>query len=111
MQDHQSDNPDLLTKEEVFQAFLAILNEAFTADELAMHNLITSRVACTNDNLLDHPEIVVDAEPGKPVKIGAIGLINGICDRLTGRKVAMRLEDMNYRLVGFQEYRSQPQQP
>lgn len=78
------------------------LNEAFEADPNAINALITMRVPC-NQKLADHPTIQVG---GNPDVVGMLGVINGIVERLTGKRVAAIYGD-DSKLEGFTEYRNQ----
>lgn len=70
-----------------FDDFLIVLNEAVTLDRNAVDMLCEHRVEC-NDALADHPTIQVAGLPGQIAHVGMIGIINGICERITGRRVA-----------------------
>lgn len=83
-----------------FETILRVLNEACAADRDAMLRLIETRVAC-NDALADHPTIQVANDPeGKPI-VGVLGLINGLCEPLTGRRVAVEIDDKTGEVIRF----------
>lgn len=86
--------------DQVFKTFLDTLNEAVKADPVAMAALCESRVPC-NDVLADHPTIQVCGFD--PSVVGVIGIVNGICERLTGKRVAADFDTDN-NLVRFEEY-------
>jgi hypothetical protein len=65
---------------------LDTLNEAYEADAPAINDLIEHRVPC-NERLADHPTIQVG---GNPTEVGMLGVINGIVERLTGKRVASK---------------------
>jgi hypothetical protein len=73
---------------------LAVLNEAVTADAVAMRNLAEMRVSC-NNALADLKDVRVQgAVPGQPTSIpliGMTGLVGGIVTRLRS----------GYRLMGI----------
>lgn len=92
--------------DQVYKTFLDTLNEAVQADPKAMLNLCESRVLC-NDELADHPTIQVSGLPGQPARVGIIGVINGICEKLTGKRVAADY-DAEGNLIAFVEYMEQP---
>ena len=87
---------------------LQVLNEAYEADCAAMHALICNRVPC-NQALADHPTIQVGTNNVTPTfDVGMLGVINGIIDRLTGKRVAAKFSEPDgsgqSRLVGFCQY-------
>jgi hypothetical protein len=92
-----------MNKQEIFESILNILNEACKADIKAMNQLCESRVPC-NEALADHPTIVVQENDGTSV-VGLLGIINGICENLTGLKVASEYDDDSGELIGFIGYR------
>ena len=66
---------------------LRILNEAVKADARAVTLLIEQRVPC-NAALAEHPSIaIVSGAPGDPAYVGVLGLLNGICEPLTGNRI------------------------
>ncbi len=91
--------------------FLRILNEAYAADSAAMHALIVNRVPC-NRPLADHPTIQVETNAvatGESFAVGMLGVINGICEAATGKRVAVMFsepdaETKRSKIVGFTEY-------
>lgn len=88
---------------------IATLNEAFAADPAAIHALVANRVPC-NAALADHPTIVVSVNKVVPetFSIGALGLLNGVMTRLTGKQVAASFSDgedgTEVKFLGFVEY-------
>lgn len=74
-----------MTADETYQAILDVLTEAHKADENAVRDLMAYRSIC-NDKLARHPDIPVAPGPGF-VTVSALGLINGIAKRLTGKTV------------------------
>ncbi len=94
----------------VIDSVLKTLNEAFAADPAAIHAILSNRVLCKMA-LADHPTIQVDQvavlqEP-KPYAVGFLGLLNGVLEPVTGRRVASRWSDENgaHTLKGFCEYK------
>jgi hypothetical protein len=90
---------------DVYKTFLDILNDAVKADPVAMTDLCESRVPC-NDELADHPTIQVCGFD--PIVVGMIGVINGICEKLTGKRVAADFDEEG-NLLAFVEYKEPPQ--
>jgi hypothetical protein len=91
--------------DQVYKTFLDTLNEAIKADRDAVDMLCEHRVEC-NDELADHPTIQVC---GNPTVVGMIGIINGICERLTGKRVAADYDESG-NLLGFVEYVEPPKE-
>jgi len=98
------------TVEDVFGLALQTLNEAYEADPAAMHALICNRVPC-NQTLADHPTIqcgVNNITPTETFEVGLLGVINGIIERITGKRVAARFSipdaDGRSKIVGFRQY-------
>ena len=91
--------------------FLRILNEAYAADPAAMHALIVNRVPC-NQPLADHPTVQVETNAvasGESFAVGMLGVINGICEAATGKRVAVMFSEQDAttkrsKIVGFTEY-------
>lgn len=71
------------TQDEIAEAIATILNEFQKQDPGACNALLGHRVAA-NEQLREHPDITTDMLNG----VGALGLINGICHRLTGHNIA-----------------------
>ena len=92
-----------MSPNEQIEQVLALLTEAHTADPQAINALLCVRVDC-NSKLVDHPTIPVRlikvGEGDDIYEVGALGLINGIVERLTGRKIAV-ITDENRSIVGF----------
>lgn len=81
------------------------LNEALLADYGAISQLFSHRFLC-NEDLADHPTIQVAENDSGETTVGSLGLINGIVERLTGRRVAAVYEEVmgHDKLVAFQVY-------
>lgn len=76
-----------------------LLNEAVKADPEAVAALLEQRVPCHNRALGDHPDFTVQS--GKDWDMfGALGLVNGICSRLTGEVVCAQYDEDGH-LTGF----------
>ena len=98
---------------EALTVFVRILNEAYEADPSAIHSLINLRVPC-NKTLADHPTVQVASESEAMAEcffVGLIGIINGICEPLTGKRVAAKFsapdpQTKHSKLLGFTEYLS-----
>jgi hypothetical protein len=91
--------------------FLKVLNEAYKADPDAIHSLICNRVPC-NLLLANHPTIQVDTNDvaiGGTWTVGLLGVINGICEEVTGERVAVMFSEPDIegrrKVVGFTQYR------
>ena len=90
---------------------LEVLNSALAADAAAIHALMINRVPC-NQALLDHPSVCVDsvsALGGVLHVVGALGLLNGVVEPLTGERVAMvwkepESKDGRPTFIGFKKY-------
>ena len=98
-------NTDLL------QTTIDVLNEAYKADSAAMHALICNRVPC-NTALADHPTITVSVNsvtPQETFAVGMLGVVNGIVERATGKRVAAIYSEPDAnkcsRILGFCEYK------
>ncbi len=74
-----------------------ILNEALKLDRVAIQSLIEHRVPCSK-KLADHPNIIVQ----DAYTVGALGVINGICDSLTGQRIVAIYE--NDQIVEFRQH-------
>jgi hypothetical protein len=100
-----------MSKQQIFDAILKTLNEAFEADPYAFSALVNSRVPC-NANLANHPTIQVHGTP-ESYAVGPMGLINGIVEKITGKRIACLFstpdrtcpERGEQRLLGFIEYK------
>lgn len=96
---------------DLFGVFVRILNEAYDADPAAMHTLICQRVPC-NQTLADHPTVQVASEPVAKTEyfsVGMLGVINGICEPITGKRVAVKFSEPDpttkrSKILGFVEY-------
>lgn len=83
---------------------LRVLNEAYKADHAAMLSLIENRVPC-NAALADHRTIQVGGRDDGGTEVGMLGVINGICDAATGKRVAVCIDDQTGDIAGFIEYK------
>ena len=91
----------------VMTGFVDVLNEALKRDKEAVRKLCEHRVVCNRD-LASHPEIQVrgvrSGEGGSEVfEVGMLGIINGICERETGFRVAAEFDSQG-NLTGFKQY-------
>lgn len=84
---------------------LAVLNSAFAADPAAIHALVANRVPC-NSALADHPTVVVDSAPigASNFNLGMLGLLNGVVEVMTGKRVAVQWDGLPPVMRGFVEY-------
>jgi hypothetical protein len=83
------------SKAEIINTAIRILDEAYAADEGAIHALICNRVPC-NQSLADHAHVVVDVTRPQDTDIfavGMLGIVNDILDALTGLRVAVQFDD------------------
>lgn len=88
---------------------LTALNDALEADPVAVHALISTRVQC-NARLADHPTVQVGITPTS-FEVGALGLLNGVIEVATGKRVAaqwVQTEPGREELVGFIEWEGHP---
>lgn len=96
-----------MTKKDDFARILEALNSAFQADPAAVHCLCANRVPC-NQTLADHPTVQVGAIPvwSDAHQVGALGLLNGVIEALTGRRVATQWSDdkPQPKMLGFIEW-------
>jgi len=88
-------NPDIL------KSAIEVLNELLEKSPEGANALFNHRVPVTKD-IADHPSIQVQVT-GDKAKLGFIGLLNGILEPQTGKRVAMIID--NDKVVGFTEYR------
>lgn len=86
-----------------FYTILQTLNEAVAADPVAIKALIEHRVP-TNETLANHPTIQVREilNEGR-YEVGALGLINGLVEAATGKRVAVQFDESE-KVIGFIEY-------
>jgi hypothetical protein len=103
-----------MTPEDIFSTFLRVLNEAYEADPKVLHTMVDNRLVCT-EALADHPSIQVattslGVNGGEFCTVGLLGILNGICEPLTGRRVAAKFSELDSgergQLLGFVEYKS-----
>jgi hypothetical protein len=75
------------------QKAIDTLNGAYNDDRNAIHALMCNRVPC-NHALADHPTVQVD-ELGVTggYAVGALGLINGVVEAMTGQRIALLWSD------------------
>lgn len=98
---------DLLT------IFLRVLNEAYEADPAALHALVCNRVPC-NRLLAEHATVQVETNivaTGESFSVGMLGVINGICEATTGKRIAAMFSEQDRetkrsKMIGFKEYLS-----
>ncbi len=98
----------LITLNKPIEDILEVLNSAYKCDSNAIHALMFNRVPCNKD-LANHPFVVVDDSKtldDKVFMVGALGLINGIVEKLTGDRVAMVWDDSSgsNKFIGFIKY-------
>lgn len=90
---------------------LRVLNAALAADQLAITRLLDHHEPC-NDALADHPTVQVrvpthhDGSPYPP-EVGALGLINGIVEPLTGQRVSAVYDDSGSEAIEFRVYQKE----
>lgn len=97
-------------KVEAFQTMLRVLNEAFASDPDAMHALICNRVPC-NEALANHPTVQVQVVPrptGMRFAVGMLGVLSGLSETLTGKRVAAKFSEPDASgvsvVIGFTEF-------
>jgi len=81
--------------------FIELLDEALICDAAATETLLGTRVPA-NERLLAHPTIQVNEHN----EVSCLGLINGICERLTGEKVCAVVDMSNMRIERFGVYKA-----
>lgn len=79
-------NPRDAVRRAILTTFLSTLNEGLQADPVAVSTLVDTRVAC-NDALTEHPDITVVPGPDGDCSVGLMGVLNGVCKRLTGHYI------------------------
>lgn len=96
-----------MKKKEILQVFIDVLNEAHDLDPKAIEALMNTYTMC-NEALENHESIVCSrvalggCSREEPT-LSTLGLINGICARLTGKTVVKILnEDLTYE--GFEMF-------
>jgi hypothetical protein len=85
---------------------IEVLNEALNADRECLKKIFGTYYPC-NDKIASHPYIQVKnfpKIPEYPHHLGTLGLINGIIEPLTGKKIAAMYSDTTGELIGFTEY-------
>lgn len=93
-----------MTTEEIVMGFVALLDEALLCDPVAMQALLRTRVPCT-EKLVEHPTVQVMLDPDTfQNSISVLGLINGICDKLTGEKVCAVVDNATGEIQRFGIY-------
>lgn len=83
----QIENAFHALKKQQIETVLQVLNEALTADRGAITNLMAHRTPC-NKALTDHPTIQTTW-----ADVGPLGLINGIVEAITGRRIMAVYDD------------------
>lgn len=100
-----------MTPTPTIETAVRVLNEAFVADPVAIHALQCVRIPCSNA-LADHPTVIVDnaRHAGRPEQstVGLLGLLNGVLEAMTGKRVATQWEmpedGSAGRMIGFRVY-------
>lgn len=104
--DDLSVNVLITTEDEIFTSILKTMNEALEADPRATSRLVSSRTPC-NPTMASHPTIQVFGEYRRLHSVGSLGLINGICESLTGHRIAAVYDDSRPdQIVRFVKYES-----
>lgn len=91
--------------EEPFDIALRVLNEAFKTDPAAVACLIHNQVPCS-PSLFQHPTIMVTVNANqREGLLGAYGLLNGVIEAMTKRRISPAVEQVNGKnvLKGFIE--------
>lgn len=94
-------------EEKLIDVFVQVLNEAYDSDPGAIHALLCNRVPC-NDLLASHPAIQVELNKvarNEGYIVGMLGILNGVCERITGERVAAVFEGDPPQLQGFTKYK------
>lgn len=90
-----------MTNQEILMGFIELLDEALICDPAATETLLGTKVPA-NERLLAHPTIQVNEHN----QVSALGLINGICEKLTGERVCAVVDISNHRIERFGVYKS-----
>lgn len=115
---NNNDTPQLTATDNdvLLDTVISVLNSAYQADPAAIHALICNRVPC-NATLADHPTVTVDtnrvAIGEESYSVGLMGIVNGICESICGRRVAVAFsepdpETKRSQIIGFVKHASQP---
>ncbi len=86
----------------VMESALRALNEALAADPAAMTALLKHRVPC-NAALRDHPTVQIGGGVETP-DVGMLGVINGIIEPLSGKRIAAVYNNIDEHAVRFIAY-------
>jgi hypothetical protein len=87
---------------DVIKTAVEVLNDFLAKAPEACNQLCVYKVPATKA-LLDHPTIQVEVVSDTKFKVGFLGLLNGIVEPLTGKRVAAMID--NDKVVGFAEYK------
>lgn len=88
-----------MKEKDILDNLLAVLNEAVAIDREAITELVEQRVLCSEE-FAAHPDIVVQATRSAEL-LGMLGIVNGICKRLTG-VVLQAVYDDDGKITHFQ---------
>lgn len=85
---------------------IAVMNDLFRTDRVAMHELAETRVPC-NDAMRNHPTAQVVVTEGGKNWIGLIGVLNALCgcDKEGTGFIAGDYDDETGQLVGFTRWK------
>ena len=102
-------------KEIQMDNILGCLNSAYKADPGAMHALLCN-IAPANQNLVDHPHVVVEMRLKGLTTVGMLGVINGVLTSMGFTRIATKFSDTKdengqYEFLGFVRYEENPQNP
>lgn len=75
------------TDKDILNTILEVLNSAKDADTKAIQELLDCGVPA-NNALEAHPHVILEEGPNGEDAVGPLGLINGLVQALTGRKIA-----------------------
>lgn len=90
-----------MSASEIQCKMVAALREALNDDPEAINLLFSTRVPC-NRKLADSPLVQV-AETPSGFDVGALGIINALCEASTGKRICSVMDDQG-RIIGFQGY-------
>lgn len=85
-------DPEEAEKRRVATTIVDVLNEALQADPQLVRQLCEYRLPC-RPALMAHPTIVALETAEKVAVVGMLGILNGICLRLTGKYIAAVTEE------------------
>ena len=93
-----------LKNNDVIKTAVETLNDFLAKSPEAANSLFNYRVPVTKE-MADHPHVRVQVIGDNKFKVGMIGILNGIVEPLTGKRIAS-MHDDDDKVVGFVEYKA-----